>query len=71
MNIVDNVDPLKTHPVAALSPQDRQIAHCEAIGGILAAIALRKADQTTTGAQPLRSLQGSLQRKNQEVATVS
>jgi len=54
MTIEDLASPLKTHPVAILSPQDRLIAHCEAIGGILAAISLRKAEQSTsTGSDKL------------------
>lgn len=48
MIIESGIEPLQRHPIAALSPQDRQIAHCEALGAILAAIALRKADATNT-----------------------
>jgi hypothetical protein len=48
MTIEDLASPLKTHPVAILSPDERLIAHCEAIGGILAAISLRKAERTAS-----------------------
>lgn len=74
MDVENGIEPLNRHPVAGLSPSDRQLAHCEALGEILAAIALRKADQTTTGAKTQRSpvtLPESLQRLTQEVASVS
>lgn len=48
MTIEDLASPLKTHPVAILSPHERLIAHCEAIGGILAAISLRKAERSAS-----------------------
>jgi len=48
MTIEDLASPLKTHPVAILSPHERLLAHCEAIGGILAAISLRKAEQSAS-----------------------
>jgi hypothetical protein len=54
MKIEELASPLKTHPVAILSPHERLTSHCEAIGGILAAISLRKAEQSTsTGSDKL------------------
>lgn len=48
MTIEELASPLKTHPIAVLSPHERLIAHCEAIGGILVAISLRKAERTAS-----------------------
>ena len=74
MTLEDGVEPLSRHPVAGLSSTDRQHAHAEALGGILAAIALRKSNQAASDrpVQQTRAVRKQSRRcQDQETSTVS
>jgi hypothetical protein len=74
MTFENGVEPLSRHPVAGLSPTDRQHAHAEALGEILAAIALRKSNQAASDS-PVQQTRTVCKRprrcQDQETSTVS
>jgi hypothetical protein len=74
MTLVEGVEPLSRHPVAGMSPTDRLLAHAEALGGILAAIALRKSNQAASDrpVQQTRAVRKQSRRcQDQEITAVS
>jgi hypothetical protein len=63
LSIEQGLESLSRHPIGGLAPEARATAHTEVIGGILAAISLRKA-----ASQPRHRTKGSDRRVEQPVS---